>query len=100
MDKRMENQSKAEVYKREMVGKRFRHFKGSIYVVTNIGVHSETEKLVVVYESESNRNLVWVRPLDMFLSEVDKKKYPDVKQKMRFEIIREQVKNTEEKKCD
>ena len=82
MDKRMINQSKAEVYKKEMIGKRFRHFKGNVYVVTNVAVHSETEELVVIYESEENKNLVWVRPLEMFLSEVDKEKYPNINQKL------------------
>lgn len=42
---------------------------------------------MVIYKSFDNPALVWCRPLDMFLSEVDKEKYPDAKQTMRFERI-------------
>ena len=73
-----------------MIGKRYRHFKGGIYIVTDIAVHSETEKLMVVYKSFNEPTLTWVRPLDMFVSEVDKEKYPDVKQEMRFEEMSNQ----------
>lgn len=84
-DNRMINQVTAEVYKERMVGKRYRHFKGNIYIVTDIAVHSETAELIVVYKSFDKPSLVWVRPLNMFLSEVDKNKYPEVEQEMRFE---------------
>ena len=87
MDNRMNAQKTAEFYKEKMVGKRFRHFKGGIYIVTDIGVHSEKENLVVIYKSFRDPTLTWVRPLEMFLSEVDKGKYPDVKQEMRFEQL-------------
>ena len=86
-DNRMINQVTAEVYKERMVGKRYRHFKGGIYVVSDIAVHSETAELIVIYKSFDKPSLVWARPLNMFLSEVDKKKYPEVKQEMRFEEI-------------
>lgn len=56
-------------------------------MVTDIAVHSETEELMVVYKTFENTHMVWVRPLEMFLSEVDKKKYPDVQQKFRFELL-------------
>ena len=87
MDNRMNAQKTAEFYKEKMVGKRFRHFKGGIYIVTDIGVHSENENLVVIYKSFNDPTLTWVRPLEMFLSEVDREKYPDVKQEMRFEML-------------
>ena len=86
-DNRMINQITAEVYKERMVGKRYRHFKGTIYVVVDIAVHSETAELIVIYKSFDNPSLVWARSLNMFLSDVDKNKYPDVKQKLRFEPI-------------
>lgn len=87
---RMRNQITAEIYKERMVGKRYRHFKGGIYVVADIAVHSETAECMVIYKSFDNPSLVWARPLTMFLSEVDKKKYPDVSQKMRFEEMGEE----------
>ena len=70
-----------------MVGKRFKHFKGNIYKVIEVGIHSEDAGCMVIYVSENDKSLVWVRPLEMFVSEVDKVKYPDVKQKMRFECL-------------
>lgn len=87
MDNRMVSQQTANFYKESMVGKRYRHFKGGIYIVTDIAVHSETDGIMVVYKSFKDPTLTWVRPLEMFLSEVDKEKYPDVKQEMRFEQL-------------
>ena len=83
----MNAQKTANFYKETMVGKRYRHFKGGIYIVTDIAVHSETEKMMVVYKSFNEPTLTWVRPLNMFISEVDKAKYPDVEQEMRFEQL-------------
>lgn len=89
MDNRMIMQKNAATLKKEMKGKLYRHFKGGLYRVIDIGVHSEDENLLVIYQSESDHNLVWVRPYDMFMSKVDKKKYPDVKQEYRFEQVEE-----------
>ena len=87
MDNRMIVQAKAKEYKEKMIGKKYRHFKGNVYQILNIGVHSETEEMLVIYTSCVDTSLVWVRPLDMFLSEVDREKYPNVTQKYRFEEI-------------
>lgn len=73
------------------VGKRYKHFKGQIYKVLMIALDSETNeekpKKVVVYQALYGDNLIWVRDYDMFLSNVDKDKYPEIKQEYRFERI-------------
>ena len=87
MDNRLKVQKQISEMKSDMVGYRYRHFKGGVYVITDIAVHSETEEPMVIYKSFDAPEFVWCRPLDMFLSEVDHEKYPDVKQCMRFERI-------------
>lgn len=86
-DLRMNNQVVAQWYKENMVGKKFRHFKGGIYIVTDIAIHSESASAMVIYKSYDNQRLTWARPLSMFLSEVDKEKYPNATQENRFEMV-------------
>lgn len=59
-------------------GKLYQHFKGTIYRVLNIGRHTETDEILVVYESVEHPGNVWCRPYRMFASEVDREKYPNV----------------------
>ena len=66
------------------VGDYYRHFKGFRIQIIALSKHTETEEELVTYKELSSGN-VWSRPLAMFLSEVDHEKYPDVKQKYRFE---------------
>jgi len=64
----------------------YRHFKGKLYLVEDIIYHSETEEKMVAYRALYGDGRLWCRPYDAFLSEVDHQKYPDVKQKYRFEL--------------
>ncbi len=71
-------------------GKIYRHFKGKLYYIIDIVLDSETEdinnpKKVVIYKALYGDNLTWARPYESFISEVDHNKYPDIKQKYRFE---------------
>ncbi len=64
----------------------YRHFKGDYYLLTDVATHSETKEKYVVYRGLYGNNELYIRPFDMFFSEVDKEKYPEVKQQYRFEL--------------
>ena len=70
-----------------IIGATYKHFKGNKYKVLMIAFNSESLKKQVVYQALYDDNKIWVRDYDMFLSLVDKEKYPNVKQLHRFELI-------------
>ena len=74
-----------------IAGARYKHFKGGIYRVQAIANHTETGETLVVYRDmygdEDGERKFYARPYDMFTSNVDKDKYPDVTQEYRFELI-------------
>ena len=76
------------------IGNIYKHFKGHIYKVIQIAYDSENYNennkelsKMVVYQNVENGDC-WVRPYKMFNSLVDKEKYPDIKQKYRFEEVK------------
>ena len=64
----------------------YKHFKGDYYLLVDVAKNSETGEDYVVYRKLYEDCALWVRPLEMFLEEVDHEKYPEVEQKYRFQL--------------
>ena len=72
-------------FKREMLSEEERAGNIYLYEIVGVAIHSETHEEMMVYKPLYDDGGMYVRPLDVFLSEVDHEKYPEVKQKYRFE---------------
>ena len=85
----MENRFKpgdiVQHFKREMLNEEERAANKYLYEIVGVATHSETSEPLMVYRPLYDDGGMYVRPLEMFLSVVDREKYPDVKQKYRFE---------------
>ena len=77
------------------VKKIYKHFKGDLYFIEDIAIHSETGEKYVVYRALYGNNDLYIRPYDMFTSEVDHAKYPKITKKYRFEL--QNIKSVKEK---
>lgn len=52
------------------IGK-YEHYKKKMYEVMGVGIHSETLEEVVIYRALYGEQLTWVRPLEMFLEQIE-----------------------------
>lgn len=84
MDREFKSGDIVAHFKREQVDKTANKY---LYRIITLATHTETEETLVVYEALYEPFGVFARPLDSFLSKVDRDKYPDIKQKYRFEKV-------------
>ena len=72
-----------------LVGEKFKHFTGGIYIVDGAAIHTETGEIMIIYHNVTREHSYEFHacPKDMFLSKVDREKHPDATQEYRFERV-------------
>lgn len=69
----------------------YKHFKGNVYKILGVAVHTENSERLVVYQSVESPEKVFARPIDMFMSEIDRFRYPMIRAKYRFTLIEDVI---------
>lgn len=70
-----------------VIGELYRHFKGKLYQVLNIGFMEDSDEKMVVYQALYGDYRIYIRSYESFAGPVDKVKYPKAEQEMRFERL-------------
>lgn len=85
MENRFQPGDIVQHFKRETLSAEERAQNKYLYKIIGTATHSETGEQMMVYLPLYDGHGMYVRPLDMFLSEVDHERYPQIQQKYRFE---------------
>lgn len=87
MEKKFEPGDLVRHFKRETVDQDSHVY---LYKIIGEAEHTETGEMMMVYQALYGDMRLYARPLAMFMEETDHDKYPDIKQKYRFEKVKEE----------
>ncbi len=71
-----------------------------LYKIIGVATHSEDREPYMVYQALYDDGGMYIRPYEMFMSEVDREKYPDIKQNYRFELCTESIAAKLKEECE